>query len=380
MSQLYTNSRLRVLRDCLRRHYYQYVLNVRTPSSWQMDFGTTFHAALEAYFIAWRSNPSHVRVVDGVEIDERLEDALLTIDSSRFSAFDRAKLRALVVAYHVRWGSEPWDVLGVECEFRYELPDDRDEEQDAPVVGGKIDAIVRNRETGLVYVLEHKTTGTDATPGSAYWAKLELDSQISIYIDGAAVLGHEIAGCIYDVVRRPEHEQLQATPLDKRQYTQGKGCKLCGGNLQGKQGSGSSTATTDGKCAQCKGHGWRLDAKGEPEAPRLYAKQRDRDETLDEFEDRLVAEIAERPDDFLIRNVVVRLDSELPRMRRALRDTIRYEQVTTAARLRIPNTDACARYGQLCPFFAVCAGRASIDDPILFPRAERSHPELASAA
>jgi hypothetical protein len=263
-------------------------------------------------------------------------------------------------------------VLAVEQEFRYELDD--------ALIGGKLDALIRDNTTGKVYVLEHKFTASDATPGSAYWEKLAIDSQVSIYIDGAAILGHEIAGCIYDVIKRPEHEQKLATPMDARKYTQGKGCKLCGGNLQGKQGTGESKVTDSGKCAACKGTGWRIDAEGNPEAPHIYANQRDTDETVEEFEDRVVAVIADRPDDFLIRNIVVRLESGLPAMREQLLQSIALERVTSATKLYVKNTDACARYGSMCHFFAACSGRASIDDEILYPRSERSHPELANAA
>lgn len=371
MTQLYTASRLRVLRDCIQRHYYQYVLNIRTASTPQAEFGTVLHAALEAYLVAWKEG----------RLDYRLDAALAAIGRSTLGHLERSKLRVLVVAYHLRWGSEPWTVLAVEQEFRYELDD--------VLIGGKLDGLVRNNETGRTYVLEHKSTGADVTPGSPYWQKLTLDSQVSIYIDGASMLGHEIDGCIYDVIKRPEHELKSATPADKRQYTLGKGCSKCGGSAGGKKGVVQGRGHYDvvfasevkrNACEGCSGTGWKLDDEGQPQAPRLYSNQRDTDETLDEFEDRLTTEIGERVDEFLIRNVVVRLDSELPRMREDLLASIALERVTSATKLYVRNVDACARYGGMCPFFAACSGTADIDDQILFPRAERSHPELASAA
>lgn len=374
--QLYTNSRLRVLRECIQKHFYQYVLHIRTPSSRHMDFGTTGHEALEAYLRTWKSDGAFV--VD--DLDNRLRAALKVIDKSRFSSFDKAKLRATVIAYHHRWGSLDWTILAVEIEFRYEIDD--------ALVGGKIDAIIRSNEDGKVYVLEHKFTGSDAAPGSSYWEKLAIDTQVSIYIDGATMLGHEIAGCVYDVIKRPEHEQKLATPEEKREYTKGKGCRKCGGSAGGKegirQGAGKITitfVTTEVvDCDECDGTGWKKDKDGKPEAPRLHSHQRLTDESVDEFEDRVVDVIADRPDDFLIRNIVVRLDDELPRMREELLKTIALERVTSATKLYVKNTDACARFGTMCSFFAACSGRSSIDDPIMFPRAGRAHPELAQAA
>jgi hypothetical protein len=217
VSELYTSSRLRVLRDCIARHYYQYVLCVRTPSTPQMAFGTVAHAALEAYFLAWKAG----------RMEARLADAIAAVNASALSPIDRTKLQALVVAYHLKWGACEWEILAVEVEFRYVL--------DGNLIGGKIDALIRDRD-GRVYVLEHKTSSADTSPGSVYWERLALDSQVSIYVDGATMLGHEIAGCIYDVLKRPEHEQKLATPVESRRYTQGKGCAKCGGSAGGKKG------------------------------------------------------------------------------------------------------------------------------------------------
>lgn len=361
---LYTSSRLRVLRDCLRRHYYRYELGVQTPETEAMRFGTLVHAALEAYFLAWLRG----------DLDARMAEALARIDASPLADMDKVRARVLVAAYDARWGDEPWDILAVEAEFRYELG--------GYTIGGKLDGLIRDRRDGRIYVLEHKTTRQDATPGSPYWEKLAIDGQVSIYVDGAAMLGHEIAGCVYDVLKVPAHTPKLATPASERKYTQGRGCKRCGGSAKAgqiEQGRGYYTVafaeeTKEIECDVCGGTGWT-------EAPHLYANQRAEDETLEDFTERVLAEIAERPDDFLIRSVVVRLDDELPRMRTDLVDTIRLERASELLFGDTPprNPDACAKYGSLCPYFAACAGRASIDDPIQFPRGA-AHPELAQAA
>jgi hypothetical protein len=363
VTTLHTASRLKVLRECLRKHFYRYKLGISTPATDVMRFGTVGHKALEVYFRAWK---------DGADAEMRLRVALLVVDELP-GAFERAKLRALIAAYDARWSAQPWRILEVEVEFRYELG--------GFLVGGKIDAIVQDTRDGRIYVLEHKTTGQDASPGSAYWERLTLDSQVSIYIDGAAMLGYDVAGCIYDVLQRPKHDQLLATPAESRKYTAGKGCKICGGNLQGKQGRGSYT-TAEGvthPCAVCKGTGWRHDEHGQPELPRLYANQRAHDEAVEDFEIRVIDAIAENPDAFLVRGQVVRLNDELPRMRQDIIDTIKLGQAAELFDLHFRNPDACARYGTLCSFFAACSGRSDINDERLWPRGQ-SHPELANAA
>lgn len=369
MTQLYTASRLRVFRQCNRAHFYRYALGIRTPSSPAMAFGTHAHKALEAWYRAWQTGEDRLAAAFAV-IDE-LED----IDD-----IDRIRLRVLVAAYHARWGSEDWEVLAVEQEFRYFLG--------GIEIGGKIDALIRERSTGRVFVVEHKTSTQDTSPGSPYWDRLAIDTQVSIYIDGASFgLDYEISGCVYDVLKRPQHELLLATPEDKRKFTLGKGCAKCGGSAGGKKGIVRGRGYYDvtfasevkrNDCDGCAGTGWKVDDEGVPQAPRLHANQRDTDETLEQYEDRLANEIAERVDDYLARSVVVRLDSELPRMRQELVDTILSMQALDREGLAPPNHDACVRGREMCSFFSACSGRASIDDEHTFPRGD-AHPELASA-
>lgn len=356
MSELYTSSRLRVFRQCARAHFYRYVLAIRTPSTHAMDFGTHTHAALEAWYRAWKAR------------EDRLEAAIAAIDQLDVTDLDRVRLRVLVAAYDTRWGEADWEVIDVEVEFRYWLGDIQ--------IGGKIDALIRERATGRVFVVEHKTSTADTSPGAPYWDRLAIDTQISIYIDGAAYgLDHEIAGCVYDVLKRPLHEPKLATPIEDRKYTQGKGCKICGGNLQGKQGSG---VVSNHACAVCKGGGWRLDKDGNPESPQLYSKQRDTDETVEEFQTRLAEEIAERIEEFLARTEVFRLEDELPLRRQELIDQIEAMRALDEKHIAPPNHDACIRGRETCGYFAACTGRADIDDEFTFPRGA-VHSELSAA-
>lgn len=356
--QLYTASRLRVLRECPRKHHLRYALGLTTPATAEMRFGIEGHAALEVYLRTWQEGHVHLR----------LGEALAVLDAADLSAFERAKLRLLVIAYHERWGAEDWEILAVEQEFRYELGDH--------LIGGKIDGLIRERATGRVFVLEHKFTGAETSLGGPYWERLALDTQVSIYIDGAAMLGHQIAGCIYDVIKRPEHEQRLATPPEARKYTTGRGCKACGGSAKPgaiERGRGHlvvafASSVEQPPCEACAGTGWKLDKEGKPDAPRLHANQREADETLEEFEERLLDVIAERPDDFLQRGVIVRLENELPAMRLDLIEWIALAELGVAPR----NDSACARAGRLCGFWPICTGKS---DASQWPSGP-VHPEL----
>jgi hypothetical protein len=365
MSQLYTSSRLKVFRECPRKHRLRYVLGLLIDPSPAMRFGTLVHAALEAWYRYWQANGSPV-----LDVASDVIDGYADIDE-----IDRIRARVIVTAYHARWCNEPWEILAVEVEFRYFLGDAE--------IGGKIDALIRDTRDGRVFVVEHKTSTADTKPGALYWDRLSVDTQVSVYIDGAAAgLDYDIAGCIYDVLQRPQHDLKLATPEESRRYTLGKGCAGCGGSAGGKKGVvqgrgfydvvfGAEVKRVD--CEKCAGTGWKVDDNGKPQAPHLDARQRDTDESLAEFEARLVAEISDRVDEFLARSTIVRLDHELPRMRQELLDTISSIEALEAADLAPPNHDACVRGRSVCAFFEACAGRASFDD---FPRGD-AHPELA---
>ena len=187
-------------------------------------------------------------------------------------------------------------------------------------------------------VVEHKTTSSDIGPGSRYWRRLTLDTQISQYMRGATELPFATPeGMLYDVIRKPRISPLLATPEESRKYTK--------------------------------------PSKKEPE-PRLYANQRDRDETPAEYYERLLEDIGSEPDAYYQRGIIVRVGDEA---RAAAHDTwlvagsIR-ESRTADAWPRNPGS--CESYGQLCPYWRVCAEGANIADETLYRTAETAHEEL----
>ena len=379
MSEMYTASRLAVWGRCKRAEFYRYVLGIQTPSGPAAEFGKHTHGALEAWYRVWQAAADDGDTRSNHSGDIRLDAAFAAIDEADTDELNKARLRALIAAYHARWGNEPWIVIGVEVEFRYWLGDIE--------VAGKIDAIIRDAD-GRYWIVEHKSSTQDTSAGSPYWAKLALDTQISIYVDGAAYgLDTEVAGCIYDVLKRPTHDLLKATPADQVEYTVGRGCSACGGSGGGKrgivQGRGYlevvfASEVKRPECSDCKGTGWKCDDKGVPQAPRPYAKTRLADETIEEFGDRVAVEIASKPDDYLSRGVVVRLDSELPKMRADLIETVRSMRALAALDLHPPSFGACSMGREMCGFFTACSGQQSIDDEHVFPRSG-AHPELAAS-
>jgi PD-(D/E)XK nuclease superfamily len=213
---------------------------------------------------------------------------------------------------------ERYETVGVEVEFAAPLLDpDTMIESDDWYLRGKIDALAIDRSTGELLIVEHKTSSADISPGSDYWRRLRLDSQISMYYDGARALGYEPTGIVYDVLAKP--------------------------NLR----LGGAT------------------------------KKRAQAETLEEFRERFSATIAENPNAIYARSRLVRFDHEIDEARRDVWATAR--QLDQAMRLgeHPRNPGACWKYGSMCEFFPVCSGEATLDDTTLFAR-RAGHSELSA--
>lgn len=325
--QLLTSSRCKVARACRRKHLFRYVLGYRSvQEAAALRFGTLMHRGLEAWWLAAQA---------GLPQDEWLARAMTAL-AGESDPWDLARAQVLMAGYHLRWKDEPYAVLAVEVKF------------DAPLINpntghpsrtyrlaGKLDVVVRDPRTGKTLLVEHKTSSEDITSGSNYWKRLRLDGQVSIYFAGARSLGHEIDGCLYDVIGKIAQRPMQATPEKHRKYKK----------------------------------------TGE-----LYAGQREVDETPAEYVERIAAVVAEAPEAYFARGEVVRLEQE---MTDALLDVwdlgqqLREEQSVE----RYPrNPDSCDLYHRQCEFFPVCTGEASLEDARLFTHSREVHPELSQEA
>lgn len=248
-------------------------------------------------------------------------------------AFDLARAEVMLTAYDARWSEdmERYEVLAVEAEFRAPL---KNPETGAPSrtwsLGGKLDVVVRDLLEQRNAVVEHKTATGDVGPGSDYLKRLRLDGQVSVYYAGGDALGFPIGACLYDVLVKPGLRPYKATPVEARKFK--------------KDGT-------------------------------LYANQRDRDETPEEYRARLVEAVVADPNAYFQRADVVRLEEE---MRDAMADVWDLGRVMRESELagRAPrNPDACVRYGRTCEFFGVCTGEASLEDASQF-RTGGAHAEL----
>ena len=286
--QILTPSRQRAWRKCARFERIRYQDGyVQVALSEPMHFGTLFHDMVANF---WRG---------------------LIAPAATGDPYLDARLDLAFTAYRDGWAdAHEYAVLAIEAPYEAPMVNpDTFAHSRTFRLAGVIDLLLKDA-SGAVILVEHKTTSEDISDdGAPYWRRLAMDSQLSHYVAGALVLGHEVTKIIYDVTARPGLKPLLATPSEARKFTK------------------------DG---------------------RLYANQRDTDETSDDYRARLFADLAERPARYFRRRETARLESEV---RDGLLDTWADGRMLRESQLagRAPrNPDACHAMGT-CEYWEHCA-------------------------
>ena len=263
-----------------------------------------------------------------------------------------AKARALFLGWATAFNPtlEQYDVLEVESEFTFPLLNPETESASRTFVeAGKIDGVLRHKITGVVKVLEHKTTADSIDPESNYWGRLTMDTQISKYLLSLRNRGLDANTVVYDVVKKPAYKLGNVAILDED------GTKIVIGS------DGERVRTKDGKK-------WRQ--TGDTDAGYTLMT---RPETLAELSHRVLNEITEKPDAYFSVREIARSDADLLEY---MNDAWAMSQQLLYFRNRKlwpRNPSACTQFGT-CEFFDLCAGRATVDN-IRFGNGTQ-HPEL----
>jgi hypothetical protein len=231
--------------------------------------------------------------VERVRRGDTLEAAVETARAGLADPADAELTACMVAGWEWRWRDAPLGkCLATETTWQLRVGRGRG----AFVAAGKIDAIYELAD-GRVAVVENKTTREDIGPVSDYWRRLNIDRQISWYILGARELGYPATTVIYDVARVP---------------------------------------------------GLR---------PRLLSRKKDSDgarESVEQYAERVMADIAARPDWYYARHEIPRLDSDLAAAREEMAQWFRVLRGFQRDGQWPRNADACMRWGR-CPYFGPCA-------------------------
>lgn len=233
----------------------------------------------------------------------------LTPFASQVSPEDACLVAAMLMNWPRRWEWEPrYDVIGVEVPFEVPI---RNPKTNRAIRGiryrGFVDAVLRDPRTGLVYILEHKTTSDTITGFGPYWARLAIDDQIALY---QMVFGAE--GIIYNVGKKPK---LKPSAVDRK-------------NAGGEEATES--------------------------------------DILDAFTDRLCNVLQNEPEEWYQWRQIYKTPEERLDAAQGLYD--RAQTLLVAYRHgRWPkHPGACRTIYGVCEYLEVCTGRARLDDDALF--------------
>jgi hypothetical protein len=218
-------------------------------------------------------------------------------------------------------------------------------------LAGKIDGIVK-LEDGRLAVMEHKTIGESIDSDAPLWKRLQIDHQISFYVNAARRLGYDVATVLYDVARKPTIKPADVAMTDAD------GLKIVTDktNMRVFNKNDKPRQTAD------KEKGYTLNT---------------RSMTVEEWGKRLNDDISERPDYYYARNEIPRLDLELEECDQEvwqIQKTIREAQLN-GWWFRTVGRDTC----KYCSYADLCMGgfNPSVDPvPEGFQVVSDPHPEL----
>ncbi len=345
--QLLTNSRTNSFKTCRKRHWWEYEIGFRKETDAKaLRMGTAGHEGLD---LLKRGEPLGSAIEAISLIYQHCPEGVDEWDWQ----IERETIESLVAGYKWRWESSDITVLANEESFQLPLSN--------PATGsvskiwdlaGKIDGIVELEDKRNA-VMEHKFLGEDLDLNSDLWRRLQMDSQISIYVHAARRKGWQgVETILYDAIRKPAIKPVQVPIRDDNEF------KIVldrnGERVLTKQGKPRETAS--------KGDGYVLQS---------------RQMTPAEWSIKLLADIGERPDFYFARVEIARLDSDIEEMLYELWDiqkTMREAQRSDRW-YKTVTRNSCP----FCAFFGLCSSRfdpATGEVPEGFVKVTSIHPEL----
>ncbi len=256
-------------------------------------------------------------MIDSIKNSIALEVALSAIDAEPVTEDNAVMIetaRGLMRGYDARWSGDNWKAQRVENEFQVPIVNpDTGKSSRTFTLAGKMDGIAKYLQKS--WLIEHKTTSESIEdPASPYWRRLEIDAQVSTYLLAAWQQGIDLAGTMYDVIRKPAIRPKQV-----------------------------------------KGAG--------------------RIETPQEFGQRLTNDCLERPEWYFARRSIYRTDAQLVEHAREIWQAAAEIGLARLNRTHFRNSGACIRWNSPCEYLGLCSGHETIDDP-KWVRGERVHREL----
>ncbi len=344
--QLLTHSWGSSFKGCRRRSFWEYEVKFRKVTDAKpLRMGSAGHDGLDAL----KQGGSTTDAIAAVW--QHYKTCPEGVDQYDWD-IERETVECLVMMYEWRWRDANIATVATEKSFRLPLTNPTTGAA-TPVfdVAGKVDGLVV-LEDGRKAIIEHKFISDDLKDDSDFWRRLQLDSQVSMYVWAARQIGWEVETALYDCIRKPSIKPTAIPLLDED------GLKVV------VDVNDERVMTKAGKPRQSadKEKGWVL-----------YTRPM----TIGEWSTKLIADITARPEFYYARREIPRLDSDIEEflfelwdlqktLREAQRENRWYKTV---------GRDSCP----YCAFFGLCSSRfdpSTGEVPEGFVKVENCHPEL----
>jgi len=246
-------------------------------------------------------------------------------DHGNTSELDTFFVQGVLLAYMEHYYEEPFEVLLVEEEFeipmsrlRREVLGRTCEDPEDWAWGGKIDGVVKFDDS--IFVLEHKTTSASIEdPHGIYWSSLEMSGQVASYIVALQDRGFEVAGTIYDVIKKPV---IKPKKLTKKEIK----ILLEEGLWQG--------LAVDGEILEEASGDWR-------ETPALYAM-------------RVYRTMMDSPRKYFQRQVVHKTRKQVVEFLDEVDAATKYVDDNRTMQRHVRHLGACFSFNRACQFVGLC--------------------------
>jgi RecB family exonuclease len=213
-------SEIDTIRQCLFKHELGYKQRWRTDrTSPALQRGTDWHQILEVHYgeiRQWQQEQdAGVVLVRDAALAERIwarVHPLLYDTTTGHQTDEQALLEWMYRGYIDAYGLDPqWDILAVEHAPVMWLPTPGGRRSRFQVKM-KIDLVVRDRPTGQILVVDHKS-GKDLPKDK----ELDLDDQFGLYVWGLRQLGYDVFGAVHSAARTLKYkDESKAQPLTER--------------------------------------------------------------------------------------------------------------------------------------------------------------------
>lgn len=193
-------SELDTYRQCPLKHQWSYVERWRKPvtEGGALAKGSLFHLVMETHYAVLQKHDRKTKTSCESALAESREAVKIHLYDQKTGAQTETQelIEWMFDGYVAKWGADPdWDIVGIEQAFQLPLIDD--EGQESPYqLKGKIDLVVRDRMTGHLWVVDHKSGAN--LPSTM---DLEIDDQFGLYSWAMKQLGTPVLGAIHNAAR-----------------------------------------------------------------------------------------------------------------------------------------------------------------------------------